>query len=94
MGSSKPPVADGYDAIDLEADIAAFMAAVPGRKLLLATSEGRGFVAAVGETALTFRVNVDNVANKRYWASAFDNFSSALLQGLPRTVKASVTAEF
>ncbi|SFS11155.1 DNA topoisomerase IV subunit A [Sphingomonas jatrophae] len=35
--------------IDLEADIAAFMAALPGRRLLLATSEGRGFVAAVDD---------------------------------------------
>ena len=31
---------------------------------------------------------------RRYWASAFDSFSNALLQGGPRAVKASITAGF
>ena len=55
---------------------------------------GARFVAAVGDTPLTLRLNVDNLANKRYWASAFDTFSQTLLQGAPRTVKASVSVDF
>lgn len=55
---------------------------------------GARYVAVVGETPLTFRVSVDNVADNRYWASAFDSFSQALLQGAPRTFKASISADF
>lgn len=55
---------------------------------------GARYVMAVSETPVTLRVTVDNVANKRYWASAFDAFSQALVQGLPRTVKASVSVDF
>ncbi|MFS0772528.1 TonB-dependent receptor [Sphingomonas sp. 1P08PE] len=55
---------------------------------------GARFVARVSDTPLTFRFNVDNVANRRYWASAFDSFNQALLQGMPRTYKASVTVDF
>lgn len=55
---------------------------------------GARFVAAVADRPVTFRLNVDNVANNRYWASAFDSFSQALLQGLPRTYKGSVTVDF
>ncbi|MDP1028596.1 TonB-dependent receptor [Sphingomonas sp. KR1UV-12] len=55
---------------------------------------GARFVASVAETPVTLRVNVDNVGNKRYWASSFDSFNQALLQGLPRTYKASVTVDF
>ena len=55
---------------------------------------GARYVFAAGETPVTLRLSVDNVANERYWASAFDSFSAALLQGTPRTFKASVSADF
>ena len=55
---------------------------------------GARYVAVVGDMPLTFRVNVDNVADNRYWASAFDSFNAALLQGAPRTYKASVSVDF
>lgn len=55
---------------------------------------GARYVLAAGETPVTLRVTVDNVADKRYWVSAFDAFSPALLQGSPRTIKASISADF
>ena len=55
---------------------------------------GARYVFVAGETPVTLRVGVDNVANERYWASAFDSFAIALLQGQPRTVKASISADF
>jgi iron complex outermembrane receptor protein len=55
---------------------------------------GARYVFAAGSTPVTLRLTVDAVANERYWASAFDVFSAALLQGQPRTVKASVSADF
>ncbi|MXO49229.1 TonB-dependent siderophore receptor [Erythrobacter vulgaris] len=55
---------------------------------------GARYVFAAGTTPVTLRLSVDNVANEQYWASAFDVFSSALLQGTPRTIKASVSAGF
>ncbi|MCU6455366.1 TonB-dependent siderophore receptor [Sphingomonas sp. A2-49] len=55
---------------------------------------GGRYVAVVADRPLTLRVNVDNVANRRYWASAYDSFAQALLQGAPRTVKASVSMDF
>lgn len=55
---------------------------------------GARFVLAAGDTPITLRLTVDNIADKRYWASAFDSFSTALLQGQPRTVKASISADF
>jgi len=55
---------------------------------------GARFVTAVSGKALTLRFNVDNVANKRYWASAFQVFNPDLLQGAPRTFKASASIEF
>lgn len=55
---------------------------------------GARYVFAAGTVPVTFRLTVDNVANQRYWASAFDTFSTALLQGAPRTVKASISADF
>lgn len=55
---------------------------------------GARVVTALGSRALTLRANVDNVANKRYWASAFQLFNPDLLQGLPRTFKASASIEF
>ncbi|UYY58567.1 TonB-dependent receptor [Sphingomonas sp. S2-65] len=55
---------------------------------------GARYVAIVGERPLTFRFNVDNVANKRYWASAYDPSSvTSLLQGTPRTYKASISID-
>ncbi|ALJ14543.1 TonB-dependent receptor [Sphingopyxis macrogoltabida] len=58
---------------------------------------GARYVALIGETPLTLRFNVDNVADKRYWASAYNVFSAfgtRLLQGGPRTFKASASIEF
>lgn len=58
---------------------------------------GARYVALVGDTPLTLRFNVDNVADKRYWASAYNAFSAfgtRLLQGGPRTFKASASIEF
>ncbi|KTE30417.1 MULTISPECIES: TonB-dependent receptor [unclassified Sphingopyxis] len=58
---------------------------------------GARYVALVGETPLTLRFNVDNVADKRYWATAYNAFSAfgaRLLQGGPRTFKASASIEF
>jgi iron complex outermembrane receptor protein len=55
---------------------------------------GARVVTAVADKALTLRFNVDNVANKRYWASAFQVFNPDLLQGAPRTFKASASIEF
>ncbi|MFY7834716.1 MAG: TonB-dependent receptor [Novosphingobium sp.] len=55
---------------------------------------GARFVANAGGKPLTLRFGVDNVANKRYWASAFDVFAAALLQGQPRTFRASASIDF
>lgn len=55
---------------------------------------GARYVLAAGDVPVTLRLNVDNIANKRYWASAWDDFSAALLQGQPRTFKASISADF
>ncbi len=55
---------------------------------------GGRYVFAAGETPITLRLTVDNVTNERYWASAFDSFNAALLQGRPRTVRASLSADF
>ena len=55
---------------------------------------GARYVFAAGNTPVTLRATIDNIANDRYWASAFDSFSAALLQGRPRTVKASVSVDF
>lgn len=55
---------------------------------------GARYVFVAGDTPLTLRVNVDNVADKSYWASAFGSFGGQLVMGLPRTVKASITADF
>ena len=55
---------------------------------------GVRYVAVVGDSPLTLRAGVDNVANKRYWASAFDSFRPDLQQGAPRTFKASASIDF
>jgi iron complex outermembrane receptor protein len=54
---------------------------------------GARYVALVGDKPLTLRFGVDNVANKRYWASAFDIFRPDLLQGTPRTFKLSASID-
>jgi iron complex outermembrane receptor protein len=55
---------------------------------------GARYVLAAGDMPVTLRFNVDNIANKRYWASASDPFANSLLQGQPRTFKASISADF
>lgn len=54
---------------------------------------GARYVMLVGDKPLTLRFGVDNVANKRYWASAFDAFRPDLLQGAPRTFKLSASID-
>lgn len=54
---------------------------------------GMRFVTLVGEMPLTLRFNIDNLTNERYWASAFDAFGAALLQGAPRTFRMSASIE-
>lgn len=55
---------------------------------------GARYVFAAADRPVTLRLTVDNVADKRYWASGFDSFGAALLQGRPRTVNASVSVDF
>lgn len=55
---------------------------------------GARHVSTVGGNPMTLRFGIDNVTDERYWASAFDAFSAALLQGTPRTAKASVSISF
>lgn len=52
---------------------------------------GARYVVAAGTTPVTFRVNVDNVANEGYWASSLGGY---LVQGAPRTFKLSATVDF
>jgi iron complex outermembrane receptor protein len=54
---------------------------------------GARYVAVVGERPLTLRFGVDNVANRRYWATAFDSSRPDLLQGAPRTFKLSASID-
>ncbi|MGF7172253.1 iron complex outermembrane receptor protein [Sphingobium xanthum] len=54
---------------------------------------GARYVTLVGDNPLTFRFGVDNVADKRYWASAFDSSRPDLLQGAPRTFKLSASID-
>lgn len=58
---------------------------------------GARYVFAAGATPVTLRFTVDNVANERFWSSsftAFGAFGGRLLQGNPRTFKASISADF
>ena len=55
---------------------------------------GARYVALVGARPLTLRAAVDNVANKRYWASAFETFGTSVLQGRPRTIRFSASMDF
>ncbi|MFT4053258.1 MAG: TonB-dependent siderophore receptor [Novosphingobium sp.] len=52
---------------------------------------GARYVVAIADKPVTFRFNVDNVANKRYWASSLGGY---LVQGMPRVFKTSATVEF
>jgi iron complex outermembrane receptor protein len=54
---------------------------------------GARYVALVSDRPVTLRASVDNVANKRYWASAFDSSRPDLLQGAPRTFKLSASID-
>lgn len=54
---------------------------------------GARYVAVIADRPLTLRLSVDNVADKRYWASAFDNSRPDLLQGAPRTFKLSASID-
>jgi iron complex outermembrane receptor protein len=55
---------------------------------------GARYVAVVNGKPLTFRFNIDNIADADYWASAFDSFRPDLQLGAPRTFKASMTYDF
>lgn len=55
---------------------------------------GARYVLSAGEVPVTLRLTVDNVTDEAYWASAFDAFNPALLQGAPRTVRASASIAF
>lgn len=55
---------------------------------------GARYVFAAGDAPVTLRLTVDNVFDKAFWASAFDVFAPALLQGAPRTVRASASVAF
>ena len=52
---------------------------------------GVRYVTAMDGRSLTLRFTVDNLADRRFWASSFDSFGAALLQGLPRTFKISAS---
>lgn len=54
---------------------------------------GARFVTVAGNRPLTFRAGVDNIANRRYWSSAFETFGASLLQGQPRTFRLSATVD-
>jgi iron complex outermembrane recepter protein len=55
---------------------------------------GARYVALAGGRPLTLRLNVDNIFDEDYWASAFDSFRPDLLLGTPRTFKVSVTMDY
>jgi iron complex outermembrane recepter protein len=51
---------------------------------------GGRYVFLAADKPVTLRMTVDNVANKRYWASAFGGY---LVQGGPRTFKVSASVD-
>lgn len=55
---------------------------------------GARYVVLVSDRALTLRAGVDNVTNRRYWATAFETFGTSLLQGQPRTYRLSASVDF
>ncbi len=52
---------------------------------------GARYVFVTASHPITLRVSAENIDNRRYWYSAFGGY---LVQGSPRTVKASVTFEY
>lgn len=52
---------------------------------------GARYVFVAANHPITLRVSAENIDNRRYWYSAFGGY---LVQGSPRTVKASVTFEY
>ncbi|WP_213941649.1 TonB-dependent receptor [Pseudomonas sp. dw_612] len=52
---------------------------------------GSRYAFKVDEKDITLRANLENVANKAYWASANGGY---LTQGTPRTLKVSATVDF
>jgi iron complex outermembrane receptor protein len=52
---------------------------------------GLRYILVANEHPITLRVSAENIDNRRYWTSAFGGY---LLQGQPRTVKASITVEY
>jgi iron complex outermembrane receptor protein len=52
---------------------------------------GARYQTKAGGTPLTFRLNVDNVANEKYWVPSYGFF---LTQGAPRVIRASVQMDF
>jgi iron complex outermembrane receptor protein len=55
---------------------------------------GARYVFAAAGAPVTLRLTADNLFDKGYWASSFDVFNPALLQGSPRTVRASASVAF
>lgn len=54
---------------------------------------GARYTFRVEQKDVTLRVNVENLTNKNYWASAYGT-SNSLTQGDPRTIKFSGTVDF
>lgn len=52
---------------------------------------GARYIIVTASHPITLRADVDNIANKRYWASSFGGY---LLQGTARTLRISATYEF
>lgn len=52
---------------------------------------GLRYVLVADDHPITLRLSAENIDNRNYWYSAFGGY---LLQGQPRTVKASVTFEY
>lgn len=58
---------------------------------------GARYVFAAADTPVTLRLTLDNVTDEDYWTSAYTAFASSgarLLQGRPRTAKASISVDF
>ena len=55
---------------------------------------GARYVFTLADRPLTLRAGVDNLLNEAYWASAFDAFNPALLQGSPRSFRTSLSIDF
>lgn len=55
---------------------------------------GARYVFVAGDKPITLRAGVDNVTNENYWASAYSTSGTAILQGNPRTFRASASIDF